>query len=89
MVDARPRRSGVRDIESFSYDVDTPYSHAGWRGRLRASVGIGASLPAERIEAFDRALAALLAERFPEATLRVPHRVFAILARAPAAQTAP
>ena len=81
--------AGFRDIESFSYDVDTPYSHAGWRGRIRASAGIGASLPAERIEAFDRALAALLAERFPEATLRVPHRVFAILARAPAAQTAP
>jgi len=51
---------------------------------VRASNGVGATLPPEQVAAFDRALAALLAERFPGATLIVLHRVFAVLARAPA-----
>jgi len=33
--------------------------------------------------AFDAALAQLLAARFPGEVLAVPHRVFAVLARAP------
>jgi len=71
-------------IETFSYDVDVAYTPESWRGRVRASNGVGATLPPEQVAAFDRALAALLAERFPGATLAVLHRVFAVLARAPA-----
>ncbi len=76
--------AGYREIESFSYDVEAPYAPASWRGRVRASAGVAASLPPERIAAFDRELAALLEERFPGDRIGVPHRVFAVIARPPA-----
>jgi SAM-dependent methyltransferase len=76
--------AAFREIETFSYDLDAPYTPDSWRGRVRASFGVGATLPPEQVAAFDAALAALLAERFPGATLAVPHRVFAVIARAPA-----
>lgn len=75
--------AGFRGIESFSFDLDVPYSHEAWRGRIRASAGIGASLSAERIEAFDAEHAAMLQERFPDEPMRVPHRVFAATGMAP------
>jgi SAM-dependent methyltransferase len=75
--------AGYREIESFSYDTFAPYTPAGWRGRIRASAGIGASLPPAEVEAFDRALAELLAQRFPGDELAVHHRVFAVIARPP------
>lgn len=72
-----------RNIETFSYDVEVPYTHEGWRGRIRASAGVGASLPVEKVVDFDRAFADLLATRYPGETLEIPHRVFAVIARAP------
>lgn len=75
--------AGFRDLEAFSFDVDVPYSHAAWRGRIRASAGVGATLSAERTAEFDSELAALLAERFPGDPLAVPHRVFAAIGAAP------
>jgi SAM-dependent methyltransferase len=75
--------AGFHGIESFSYDVDVPYSHEAWRGRVRTCGGVGAAMQPEQVERFDRALAALLAERFPAAILHTPHRVFAVLARPP------
>jgi hypothetical protein len=62
-----------------------PYSHATWRGRIRASAGVAASLPTEAVESFDNEHAAMLAQRFPGETLLVPHRVWALLAWAPKA----
>jgi SAM-dependent methyltransferase len=44
--------AGFRDPETFSFDVDVPYSREGWRGRIRASARIGASLSSEAIAAF-------------------------------------
>ena len=75
--------AGFQDIETFSFDLAVSYSHEAWRGRIRASAGVGASLPPARVAAFDDALAALLAARFPEDPLPVPHRVFALTAQAP------
>ncbi|MFL5357395.1 class I SAM-dependent methyltransferase [Archangium sp.] len=75
--------AGFVDLESFTFDVSVPYTHEAWRGRVRASAKIGASLPPEQIARFDAALAALLAERFPSNPLAVPHRVFALLATRP------
>lgn len=75
--------AGYRSLETFSYDVDAVYTPEAWRGRIRASAGVGASMPAERVEAFDEELADLLASSFPGSLLQVPHRVFAIVARAP------
>ncbi len=75
--------AGFQTIESFSFDVHTPYSHQAWRGRVRASAGVGASLAPDAVERFDGLLAELLAKRFPEDPLTVLHRCFALVCRAP------
>jgi SAM-dependent methyltransferase len=75
------RQAGFDVIDRFRYRAVVPYSHAAWCGRVRASAGVGASLPPEGIAAFDRAHARLLQERFPEEPLPVPHRISAIVAR--------
>ena len=75
--------AGFRRFESFSFDAETPYTHEAWRGRIRASAGIGASsLPPERIAQFDADLAAILKEKFPE-PMTVPHRIYAAIGTAP------
>lgn len=71
--------AGFRGIETFSYDVPVPYTPEAWRGRIRASAGISASLSPEEVTAFDAELAGLLAKNFPEERLEIPHRVFAIV----------
>lgn len=73
--------AGFRDLESFSYDVLVPYSPESWRGRIRASAGVGASLPPDAVAAFDTELAALLQDRYPGSVHAIPHRVFAVLGR--------
>ncbi len=75
--------AGFTDIETFSFDAAVPYSHEAWRGRVRASAGVGASLAPDRVEAFDAEHAALLKERFPGDPLQVLHRCFALVCRAP------
>ncbi len=75
--------AGFVGLESFSFDLDLVYSHEGWRGRIRASAGVGASLEPDRVEAFDAELAALLAERFPADPQPVHHRVWALVAHQP------
>jgi ubiquinone/menaquinone biosynthesis C-methylase UbiE len=75
--------AGFTQIESFSFDQETPYSHEAWRGRVRASAAIGAStLSPERIAQFDADLAAILAEKFPE-PMTVLHRIYAAIGAAP------
>jgi SAM-dependent methyltransferase len=76
--------AGFRDLETFSFDIDTPYTQEGWRGRIRASAGVGASLPPARVAAFDAELDRILKTDFPGDPLRVPHRVWALIAKAPA-----
>ena len=76
-------RAGFADIESFSFDVSLPYSHEGWLGRIRASTGVGASLPPEAVERFNSEHREMLARDFPDEPLQVPHRVFAVFGRAP------
>lgn len=72
---------GFRKFETFSYDLDVPYTPEAWRGRIRASAGVGASLEPTKVQAFDAALARTLDQSFPGEVLLVPHRVFAVLAR--------
>lgn len=76
--------AGFSGLETFSFDVDVPYSHEAWRGRMRSCNGVGATLPDSTVADFDAALALLLARRFPGEPLSVPHRVWALIARAPA-----
>ena len=75
--------AGFRDLQTFSYDVDVPYTHEAWRGRVRASAGVGAVLPAEKVQAFDEEFARLLAARFPSPVLQILHRVWAVIGVAP------
>ena len=75
--------AGFANIETFSFDIDAIYTHEAWRGRVRASAGVGASLAPQRVAAFDDELRATLAERYPEDPMRVMHRVFAAIGVAP------
>ena len=77
--------AGFSEFVTFSYDMDVAYSAEAWRGRIRASAGVGASLAPAEVKAFDAELARVLEETFPGELLQTPHRVFAILGtRAPA-----
>jgi ubiquinone/menaquinone biosynthesis C-methylase UbiE len=75
--------AGFVELQTFSHDLHVPYSHEAWRGRIRASAGVGGSLPTEQVARFDAELAALLAERFPQTPLAVPHRLFVLVADKP------
>jgi SAM-dependent methyltransferase len=75
--------AGFKNIETFSFDLDAVYSHEAWRGRIRASAGVGASLAPEEVTAFGNELRAMLAARYPEDPMRVMHRVFAAIGVAP------
>lgn len=73
--------AGFEDVQPFSFDSCVPYTHDGWRGRIRASAGVGASLAPERVRAFDEELRLLLERSYPEQPMQVPHRTFAVTAR--------
>jgi SAM-dependent methyltransferase len=75
--------AGFRSIETFSFDLDIPYRHEAWRGRIRASAGVGASLPLKAVAEFDAEHAALLARDFPAEPLAVPHRVWTLVGKRP------
>ena len=72
------------DLETFSFDLDVTYKHDAWRGRIRASAGVAASLDDAQVLAFDNDLKQLLLDAFPADPLEVPHRVFVVLGKSPA-----
>jgi ubiquinone/menaquinone biosynthesis C-methylase UbiE len=75
--------AGFEDVETFTFDVEVPYSHQGWRGRMQASAGVAASLCEPDAREFDERLASLLESEFPTEPLRIPHRSFTLLCRKP------
>ena len=75
--------AGFLGIETFSFDFAPLYSHEAWRGRIRASAGVAASLSPEQVARFDDDLRDLLAQRFPEDPQGVPHRIFAVVCKSP------
>ena len=82
--------AGFEEIKTFSFDMDAPYTADAWRGRMRASSGVAASLSGEEVGRFDSELKQLLEEKFQvgagsDAVLPVPHRVFAVIAQSPSA----
>jgi SAM-dependent methyltransferase len=74
--------AGFTDLETFSFDRDIAFTHEAWRGRMRTCNAVGASLSEAAVAEFDAALADVLAERFPAEPLAVPHRIWALVARA-------
>lgn len=76
------RAAGFGERAAFEFDMAVSYTHEAWRGRIRASAGVAATLSEAKVARFDEGLAAMLAERFPEDPMAVPHRVYAALGRA-------
>lgn len=77
--------AGFVDLRTWSFDVDVPYTHEAWRGRVRASAGVGATLDETRVKRFDAELAKMLASRYSAEPLAVPHRVWVLGAVVPGA----
>ena len=73
--------AGFNNLDTFSFDVTVAFTHEAWRGRMRSSNGVGASLPEADVAAFDADLARMLKQRFPQEPLMVPHRIWGLLAR--------
>lgn len=75
--------AGFTDLRTWSFDLDVPYTHADWRGRIRASAAVGATLDAAKVQHFDAELAAMLAARHATEPMAVPHRVWVLSAVVP------
>ncbi len=75
--------AGFDRIETFSFDLHLYYTHEAWRGRIRASAGVAASLSETQVKHFDQDLATLLRQDFPDDSLPVLHRVWAVVAHKP------
>ncbi|MFD0386287.1 class I SAM-dependent methyltransferase [Streptomyces stramineus] len=73
--------AGFTGIETFSFDLDVPYTPQAWIGRIRASAGVGASLPDEAVNRFSDELSRVIADRFPGDVLHLPHRTWAVVAQ--------
>lgn len=71
--------AGFNRWEVVGYSTVLEYRHEAWRGRIRASAGVGAAMDAETLARFDGALEKALAEAFPGEPLRVHHRVFGLV----------
>jgi SAM-dependent methyltransferase len=78
-----PQKPGEQTFEglisraSFLYEEGVAYTHAGWRGRMRAYAGIGGSLPRPLVEQFDAEFAGVLGDKFKEDLMLIPHKVWA------------
>ena len=59
-------RDGFRVKQVVSYQERIPFHLESWTGRIRACRGIGASLPEERVQAFDREHRAAIRQTFGE-----------------------
>ncbi len=75
--------AGFADLRTYSFDLDVAYSHVDWRGRIRASAAIGATLDEAKMRRLDADLASMLATRHADEPLAVPHRVWVLSAIAP------
>ncbi len=73
--------SGFCGIESFSFDVEIEFTREAWRGYIRTTSAVGASMAPEHLKRFDDEHESLL--RDGGEPLPIPHRVFVVVARKP------
>jgi len=66
--------------EAFGFATSLHYSHAAWRGRIRASARVAPAMDPAALAGFDAELVRVLAERFSAEPLQVDHRVFVVIA---------
>lgn len=66
----------------FWFDVAVPFTRDSWRGRIRASRGVGASMTPEQVADFDQEHAELL-DRIAPPAFTLTHRVDARILRFP------
>jgi SAM-dependent methyltransferase len=83
------REGGFAEIETLSFDVSVPYSHEAWIGRVRASAPISGTLAPDLVHRFSGDLEGLLRAHHPQDPLAVPHRVWAVVGKRPAARANP
>lgn len=72
--------AGFGDWESFAFTTALTYSREAWRGRIRASAGVGPAMTPETLARFDIEMAEMLDRDFPPGDLSVDHRVFGLIA---------
>jgi SAM-dependent methyltransferase len=72
--------AGFNRWEAFAYIEPIAYTHEGWRGRVRASQGVGPVMDRRNLGAFDREMAKMLSSKFPNDPMTVDHRISAIVA---------
>ncbi len=70
-----PTPDGYTVVEKFVYDEPYPFTLDSWCGRIRASAGVGASMPPDQVVKFDAELRRVLTEKFPEPNWKVPHYI--------------
>jgi SAM-dependent methyltransferase len=75
-----PTAPGLIAETSFWFDVDVPFTRESWRGRIRATRGVGASLSAKQVDAFDAEHDFLLSNIAPE-KFAIKHRLEAHILR--------
>lgn len=68
-------RYGFTLEENTGYDVDVAFTKESWNGRMVACRGVGASLPPEKVAAFEREHLQLLDALTAENTFTIPHYV--------------
>src|SRR5439155_8355217 len=52
--------SGFGEIESFSFDLEIPFTRESWRGYIRTTSAVGASMSCQQLSRFDTEHASLL-----------------------------
>ena len=72
----------LRLVEQFSYDHLQPFTHEGWRGRIRTCNGVGSGgMDAATVRRFDEELRQMLAAEYGNDTVFIEHRVWCVIVK--------
>ncbi len=71
-------KAGFSDVETFSFDINIPYSIKNCIGRIQASPEVGGSLTKEEISLFNYRLNTFLSEH-TSTSFNIPYRAYGII----------